>query len=277
MYYQDDDGKGGTSCIDCIFAEWAGSAQVGCKIGRLKKFEDAGNVTMENLGEKVCANINRFCMTYRPQQWADKQKQSDLRKAVMEEIAVKVDFIIPLRAGDCLDKLCTTLDSLNRQTVLPKTVMVVNLQKSIKPFSIVKLLNSDYSLSYRVHDIQHKDETLSDEKISDAVFEFLDAAYYSLLPCGFILPDNFLANLDYAMNEQLRRFSVLLSDAYPISVVSRVFHQHSLVQGNTPQRMVHQDTGETIELPNLIAKAKWLAEDEPHMIARIEDICELRR
>ena len=72
-----------TSCKGCLFAEYTKDTQTGCKLNRAEKLNPKNDLLLD--GEKHHYTFNRFCNTYRPEEWKiilSDEEELDLVQAV---------------------------------------------------------------------------------------------------------------------------------------------------------------------------------------------------
>jgi len=117
----------GTTCNHCVFAEWNGYEQIGCKVGRLSRFAEIGtklekqtktfSKTDGTIITKTYYDIcNRVCNLCRNKAWADKQKnKSNLEEIAKQEAKLKCDMILYVLKHHTLDEVEKTIEGLTHQ------------------------------------------------------------------------------------------------------------------------------------------------------------------
>jgi hypothetical protein len=266
-----------TSCKFCVFKETVFNQkenklqQVGCKLGRLGKFEENGGkleYVKDNIDHYVIKK--RFCMALRQEQWA--KKQNNPIEAVREEIALQCDLII--MDVHSLRNLDNTIISITNQKLKPKNVSVVLTNTNIKPLDVFDMLGehlNGYNINYFVEDIADKKYPYN--KALDVAADKCESTYYAVFNAGFKIPPSFLSDIDYAINDRLERFSVLkpLSDGNGLVVQSKL---HKFFLGNREIELEKYEDGALIG-SNMIDKVEFLADKQKnsYLVKQVTDIC----
>lgn len=194
-----------TKCKNCIFATEKGS---GCHFNRLEAFsKNGGTITVED-GSFVISN--RFCNLKREEFWkkivGQDKSTNELGLLARKESLLKAEVMlfIPENFDDL--QLQDTLDNLTKSQVLkPAHVTLFYHSPKIKRSRLISLLK-DYEVSWRI-------ETFLEEKPVDKYVDSLvlkcESDYYLMLVCGDKLSEDFLANVDTAINEKMIRLLVV--------------------------------------------------------------------
>lgn len=108
------------SCDGCVFSIIDSGRQTGCKLNRTDKFT-------YSIGENGIFNLERFCNTYRPQEWLSElsvNESEDISKTVLEEIYPRVGFFVFFNGN--FDELEKTILDIHSQSIKARYVVVIN-------------------------------------------------------------------------------------------------------------------------------------------------------
>lgn len=109
-----------TNCNGCVFSEMENNVQAGCKLNRHQKFECS-------IGDNGYFNINRFCNTFRPNEWLSDlsvSESEDIVSTVLDEVKPRVGFFVIFDHD--ISNLNSTLDDIANQTIDSRYVIVIN-------------------------------------------------------------------------------------------------------------------------------------------------------
>lgn len=197
-----------TPCKLCVFANYDGNTQTGCKLNRIALFQ---KYNIEILAvyddEKEFYVINNLkCLYWRHNAWIHANKELEEQK----EFASK-ELIIPMHAivfaDDNIDNIQVTLGSLEQQIIKPCKVTLVRRPTSkLLPSELARIMRQ-YDIPWRVENIVNN---FTDEEIIDIIIPFVPAILYSVFYTGFTLPNDFFSQLNYKINEEFLTFSMLL-------------------------------------------------------------------
>ena len=103
-----------TKCDNCVFATMTNNKQSGCNLNK------ADMLGIEEINENGYYDLQRFCNTYRPEEWLSElsvTESEDLSSTVMAEVFPRVGVFVILDTNDeDLTKLRCTLDDVTNQT-----------------------------------------------------------------------------------------------------------------------------------------------------------------
>ena len=265
-----------TSCAACCFADYEDKTQVGCELGRIEKFQEKGTKVIEaEDGEKEFYVVHRLCTSYREEDWAEYWK--DKEKRVKKEIAVRVNFIVPINEDDTLEGLQKTLLSIATQEEF-EAVKVITMNNSNKDnFDIVHKLNEVFGSYAEQTSYLNKSEEGTTfvggsmvEKSSDfwtlleASFAFVVNGYYAVFNCGTEVPPDFLKTINHAINENLEQVLMIEpfdEGSYDGLTISCALHKYLSGSKDTTNFEISQPIDEKVrkvakmqEFDNLIVK-----------------------
>jgi hypothetical protein len=220
-----------TSCKECVFAMYVGKTQMDCSLGRLDKFRKVGVPVIESYDDnKEFFVIERFCNTYRTEDWKPRYKKITKEDSALKESQATFDFIIIHDSTQGVDSLDKTLSDIKQQTVLPKKVVVVEKGGKDK-MGIIGVLErhlSDLPVSYR-YVVYMDDEYEGSLDFIDESFKQVDSMYYCVLDSSKDVMANIIKRVDTIINQDMRPLSVVKpDDGYHGLVVQSILHQELL-------------------------------------------------
>ena len=199
-----------SSCKGCCFAEKIGITQVGCELNKIESFKNSGATIKEAEDEsEEFYIIDRFCATYRNDEWAnsfDKPKQQ-----VLLETSIPVNFIILHGLGSVVEDLENTLLGVASQSNKPTSAIVVVQNPEIE---------DGFGLRHKIHEYLDRanipfyivtmvDKNTTELKMIDEAFAKCSNGYYSVFRSGTDIPHNFILKLNEAVNINLESVSMI--------------------------------------------------------------------
>jgi hypothetical protein len=245
-----------TLCRDCVFAKYAINSQYGCLLNRLELLQQNGaELTLKEENGRRFYSIDRLCNTCRNGEWAKDKPQYKLEEIVRKEIELKCDVILFVDNSELSER---SLKSIANSTLLPSSVIVVIIDKEIKPLSIVKILEN---MPYSWQLIQHLENKTIPEKIHEAVKKGV-GNWYCLLSYYEQFPEDLLKNIDSDINDKLERYVTVQHPNY--QVYSKAVH-------DTLNGFFETKAEEGYLINNLYDKIKYLADknNSHHMIKNL--------
>lgn len=265
-----------TPCKDCCFAVYAGTEQTGCQFGRIEKFRERG------VGVKECYDddkeffvVETLCNLHRHRDgpWYVRNPSWDRKRVAREEVRQEVDVVMVM-TGHTVEQVKTTVDSLLRQTLLPLRVTVSVNQDGIPLRDVRAVLPGDW-IAQVVRERRKDGGRVSRERCIDNAVYDSKAAFYAVFTPGFVVPPDFVASIDRAVNDDLMRFSLLEPDEDGQGMVVQTY-LHGYVRGNADATIDGEDAGEDAgkSADSLVEKARHMAKvnDMPHMIKRVGEV-----
>lgn len=256
-----------TACKECVFAVYGDKTQTGCRLGRLEKYRERGQVVeaMDNDLEFEIVN-GTSCHFYRDRRtdWAG-QYADDPAGRARQEVTLRFDCVVVLGHCSSLEELGKTLDGLRGQVLRPVGVYVVHNNDA---FGIAAahafMVKNGHGLNWTLTDVIRRDnngERLRQQDCVDEVFGKFRGHFYVVVPPGHQLPETFLLNVDRAVNDEMERFGVLLPTAeVPVMLVQHSFHRS--FDGNVPGYAEDETT--KWHFGDLVDKASYFAAAHPN-------------
>jgi hypothetical protein len=194
--------KFATSCGTCIFAEYKDDKQIGCDLGRLKKFEAKGKVKPDPTN--TFSIIQTICNTVRGTTWANNHLGQNLIAAVEQEIKIDLDFVL-FSIEDSSEKIMKQMPELvnlcvQQKHIKPKNIICVVKNRDIR----YRTLYSNIQDITSIHDIPFQLVNVIDEE-SD-IFRCIDMGVskcHSRYFSTFTLTDNIPSNLISVLNTKI--------------------------------------------------------------------------
>jgi len=220
-----------TSCKECVFAMYVGKTQMDCSLGRLDKFRKVGASVVESYDDdKEFFVIERFCNTYRSEDWKPKYKKITKEDSALKESQATFDFIIIHDSTQDIDSLDKTLSDIKQQMILPKRVVVVEKGGRDK-MGIIGALErslSDVPISYR-YVVYMDDEYDGSLDFIDESFKQVDSMYYCVIDSSKDVITNIIKRIDTIINKDMRPLSAVKpNEGYHGLVVQSILHQELL-------------------------------------------------
>ena len=211
------------SCQHCCFAQhFDNGDQSGCQLEMLHKLEDAGAKISFFEENKHFVLEERVCNRKRPKQWWD--SQSTPEEAVRKEVEVGYDAIILFNETDNMDNLMVTIRSLEKQKVLPKSIVVGVLHEKIHPtifLSLNQLTKLKWSAEF-IHDEAAKKDL---KKTTDICVKKCKSRFYLGVNAGTTIDEDYISTLDNYINDKLGRVLAVKEDKkHPYYIMTRRLH-----------------------------------------------------
>jgi hypothetical protein len=198
-----------TSCKECCFAEYADKTQIGCYLGKLHKFRQAGIEILDayDATKEFYVIKNKKCIWHRPPMWG-KIYTKRLVEQVELETKFKCDLVIYLDKHNTLNNLIQTVASANFSTILPSKIIIINNNANIKPSQINKV-GQDYFTNKWTLEIIIQENLCRNDCVS-LVTNRLTGQYFIVLGAGEVLNENLIKNIDLFINDKMKM--LLLSE-----------------------------------------------------------------
>jgi hypothetical protein len=230
-----DNDKLVTFCEHCCFAEWEDGVQEGCKLGRLKMYQDAGLVEQKD----YFYLINTICGACRSKEWMleIEEKGLDPTEIVKDEMTVKLDYIIfshedPL--NKVTQKVFRTIKSI--MDLKPKSIIVCIKNESVKYFQLNKELDNLINSRCPYQLMSVKDVDAGVPQMLDMACKKCKAPYYITLKAGNVLPNGFIDRFNELMSggTELRRILMVTNPECNFNrfIASTLLHKYLI--GNDP-------------------------------------------
>lgn len=259
-----------TKCEDCVFAKVRESKENSCTIGRLNKFSKVAK--QKNGYFKV---VDRYCSALRERDWLKGKPENNLDVIVRAEMLIKTDVLILLDKDAVfdMDAVKLTLDSIEAQVLSPGEVAIVLNNTGVKPSSFIPHLKKYTKFNWRID--QLKFDTTTAKAIDNSVGRS-KSQYYTIVYPGYIMPTDFLADIDEAINERLEQVSIILPEANGNCLTVSML-THKRLYGHQPMLTseIDHETKDNLVLYTLLDKANYLAskDNTAHLIKRFDEIC----
>jgi hypothetical protein len=203
-----------TICHNCIFATYSDPSrektQTGCHANMLARFVKQGIEPKEYYdddGNEFFGIPNRVCPFLRFSNWKEKQpSDSDLVAIARDELTLRMEVIIYIEKDGSFETIGTTLDSLANGKIKPSRVIFCDNFK-IKPSAFRKWLDGRCRMGWRC---EHVTEDNADfYRCIDICMKKIKSINFAAFHAGFKVPEDFISNLDIAINDNLERFLYL--------------------------------------------------------------------
>ena len=247
-------------CRGCCFSQTekkpdGKNLQVGCELGRLKKFKNLNtDVNLEDGESGEFFVISRFCTCYRSAEWIKsltEEEKNNTPLTVREEISVRMGIIILFDADKHTEEgLISTIESFSNQTKVPRYVVVVTSRAEYNDLihsSLIK--NFPDKEKTNVHLVQCLDEDLQDYFKIDEAFKHALNGFYYVVNAGTEHDTDFIEKFDSYINDDLSQV-VMVKPNDGISGLLVQASLHKLVQCSRSK----MNTDESLNTENIIQR-----------------------
>lgn len=252
------------SCKNCVFAISDGSVQTGCKLNRLEKLKPDYKNTNEDYYK-----FNRFCNTFRSQDWLVNHYNDDIKlaeKEVIKEVYPRLSFIINFDYD--LNSLNNILYNIEHQTIPHRKFVIVINDKVEYNEAIFKSLQSTLKTNvgnyYVVQTLDQDIDSLLYKE--DTGFRYAKNGWTIFLKEGESIPLNFAEIIHNRINIEMKRFIFAQNKSQRKIVIQSAIYK--LLNGNKPK--VKAD--ETVDNRTFIEKFKDLEQTDPDSVVAWEDL-----
>lgn len=267
-----------TPCKDCVFAVYQGSSQTGCAFDRLEKFRKQGIEVVDAYDDdKEFFVVQTACRAHRHKKspWAMRHSGRERAAVCRSELNLDVEVVLVMGDDHTPEQAEATVKSLLAQTMLPSKATVVVNRDGLKPNDIRVFLPGDWIAKFIMERNADGSRIHAGRCIDHAVFGST-AHFYAVFTPGFVVPPDFVAAIDRAVNDDLERFVLL--DPTPAGEGQVVqMHAHHYFGGNAEAEICGEDAGdEAGQRADTIAdkiRHRVRVEEAGHLIRKVVDVC----
>lgn len=260
-----------TPCRDCVFAVYQGKTQTGCRFGRTEKFPDKGVELVEAQdGDREFYVVQGACRLHRHAKspWAMKHPGRERMAVARKELQLKVDAVVALDGELTAEQARVTAESLQKQTLPPRRVVVAVNREGVRPEEVRCFLPEDWAVQFLMERQQGGGFLPRGRSIDHAVLGS-PCDFYAVVSAGQVMPPGFIADLDRAVNDELERFHLLQGEVVVVSMAA-----HKYFKGNAPAVIVGDGEegkrADSIE-EKILHRAK--AEGREWMVRNVTEVC----
>lgn len=190
-----------TKCKDCVFSQ----EKTGCTLNRVEK------LGVKEVAEDGTNVLNRFCNTYRPQEWLGTlgfDEQLNPESSVLKEIHPRMGFFIRLKTDEpnAIDALDLTLRSTTKLGIPPAYVVVINdkveYNEEIWGLFITHFGEMNYDTKYHLMQTTTSGDVNS---FVDGAFGHAQNGWIMCLSSGMNVPSDTLDKLHQAINVDMKQ------------------------------------------------------------------------
>jgi hypothetical protein len=208
-----------TSCKDCLFADYEGNKQIGCKADLFSKFETNGGKivpTYDNEKEFFVV-LGRKCPYVRDKKWGENYLEEDWGDVVRIESKIQYDVIIYIPRDfipEDMPHLKCILNDLIEQEPLPGQIIVCEHFSKARDYEIVTTMEKLIGgrdikwLFQRIVDGEIKTKY---QAVAQAIPK-LDSLYFSVFNVNARVDTQHFFSLNKAVFTDMKRFSILTED-----------------------------------------------------------------
>ena len=243
-----------TSCKGCCFIEKQGDSQVGCSLGRHSL------LGVESLQDDGSFMLDRFCNTYRPEEWAKSlsvKKSLDPEATVLDEVFPRIGFFVnfdtdPENTGEygddviaCEEMLAKTLESIANIDGTPSYVIVINDRVEHNQFiweQFFKLFGDKVKdTKYHIVQIETKPEKV--EQLVDESFKHAENGWIYTINSGDTVDPKILQKIQNYVNIKMEKLTLVKPDGDVFSSMLFPAFLFKFLNGN--RNKIFQDTTST--------------------------------
>ncbi len=258
-----------TNCKGCVFAKYTEDTQTGCKLNRIEKLNPKGDYLLD--GDRHHYIFNRFCNTYRPDEWKavlKKQEKQDLVKTVMSEVSPRVGLFVFLDNEEgMIDRLKVTLEDIKNQTFgFVRYLAVINSRVEYNE-QLHELLRDNFDFEQtEFHIVQTLVED-KDDFLLDEAFRHAKNGWAYVTTSGENIRLDLLEKINDRINVDMKR----LVFVEPYNELNGMIFQtaiYKFLDGN--RKLKHKETGKEITL-SFLDKIKKMNTSDPDTLITWEE------
>jgi hypothetical protein len=224
------------NCKGCVFAQKNNDKQYGCSLERVDKL---GTTREDDSGMLV---LNRFCNTYRPQQWIEKlslDEQLNKENIVLKEVEPRVGFLVyfDLEKENPSSWLESTLMDIRDQVDIKARYIIVANKKVEYNEEIFNILNKFFPSGVKHHIVQLTSDFENENIIIDECSRHFLNGWLYVTKSGFNVDRQLIKTLHNKINFEMKTISVVLP---PHDGINELLFQTSLfkyLNGNLKRRI----------------------------------------
>lgn len=260
-----------TPCRDCVFAEYEGSTQVGCYLDMLDKMRNNGAeiVPVRDNEKEFFVVKGRACMPCRSPAWAraqDAKSLDELGDLARSEFTLKCDTFILIEANNSFEDVVRTVESLKKQKVKPRRLILMNFNLDIKPVAVRQLLKAEPYIKWNLEQVV---EDVSDgqrlPRLVNIAARKAESPYYCAFVAGFEVPEDYLSSIDKALNTDMQRLMLLVPEEEQVNGVFMQRMTHKLIGGFSHDESLYEKVKAITESQECQYLVKPLVEIVPSM------------
>lgn len=277
-----------TACLGCVFARNEGDTQTGCRVGRLEKFRALDPdlvVEAENEQGKFFLVNGRTCNKKRVPPWGENLSEDGALRQVDKEVQIRTAALLVLDdagASQHEPEKCLrfTLTSILMAAPIPfSEVVLIDNQDKLPRSLLAETMQEfarDSEVPWRLVDV--KARTLDGSRVSfgkaiDCGVSHLTCShYYTVARAGDFIQPSLPQTLDFACNEDLRRFVAathgLCSNSSGPTVLVKAHRAHN-VGGHEQVAYLLEDGVSEVVYEDILDKLRHLY---PGMVVAMEEL-----
>ncbi len=260
-----------TTCKNCVFSKLEDGAQVGCKLDKIKHYEDAGIniINVQEDGKKFFLIDGRFCLYYRNEELMKNYPPDKWETIVKEQVHIPYHIILFVEKDHTFADVKRGLRLIQQQEYQPSFVTLINKQytsyvqepdKYIKPSLLLEELQNRKFHRFSLKNIY--DDEMSDRDIIDLAFDntqYLPYPFYIVFRANYDIPKDFISCLDKS----------IFVDMKQIGFVKPVDDLNGMIVNKTAHKK-HAGNSFGVQLEK---KIENFEEDADNFIFEAKDIC----
>ena len=192
-----------TACKNCVFAKYEKNTQIGCKLNKIKDYENANIDVVEvtDNSQNFYVINGRFCMFYRNEEVMKNYPKDNWEEITKLQTKVPYHAMIIVNKDSTFSEIKKTMRMLKDQDTSPNLVTIINKQyssyvkdpeKYIAPSKLIDLLQNSEFHQFSMKNIY--DDDMDDRALVDLVFDGSKSKplpFYVVFESGFEIPLKF--------------------------------------------------------------------------------------
>jgi len=198
-----------TNCQNCVFAKKENDTQVGCDLERhvllgVEELREDGNFTLE-----------RFCNTYRPEEWVQElelDEAMNLEATVLQEVFPRIGFFVRLdtektNAIEDLDKTIKSIVQIKGESPAYVAIITDKVEYNDEIWSKCVQYFDDIGTKYHIVQLRTKPKNVI--SVLDEAFTHAQNGWIYSTTSGESVPANTLTRLHELTNVQMKQLVMI--------------------------------------------------------------------
>jgi len=205
--------KAQTSCKDCVFAVKEDESQVGCELYRSEK---QGISDVED-GNYI---LDRFCNTYRPEEWLSDLSLEEYKKrhqVAIKEVVPRIGFLVLLDTSKdtpeklvAIEDLRKTISDIKNQTLHQARYVIVATDKTEYNEEIQQLLVTEFDHDTTLHHLVKVSQIPENKMLLvDECFRHAKNGWIYTTTSGESIDQELIEKINQRINIDMKRLSVV--------------------------------------------------------------------
>ena len=261
-----------TACKNCIYSIYdeENKTQIGCMFNKIEKLKANGiNIIESYDDEKNFFVLDKHaCMSYREKDFLNNIDIEEAKKITRKQMSPRVAAVINV-VDENKENLKRIIQSISDQNVKFSEIIFCT-NKTVKPSDIISILN-DLKCKFKWNIKQILDDYWLGSKSINVSVQKSKSTYFCLFDSNFIIPNEFVEQIDVAICDEMKRFIILEPIDSNGNGATFQTYAFNALRGN--EEAFIEDSEKRAD--NFIDKIKFIAATQnlKHLIKKCEEIC----